>query len=59
MSLWKLLGRSASKKLEAYNMDGGWLNWSMEELICDTRRLVEDEGYAGVKIKIGSDVGVH
>ncbi|NQT40185.1 MAG: mandelate racemase/muconate lactonizing enzyme family protein, partial [Planctomycetes bacterium] len=26
--LWKLLGGSESKRVEAYNTDGGWLNWS-------------------------------
>jgi L-alanine-DL-glutamate epimerase-like enolase superfamily enzyme len=26
--LWKLLGGSAAKKVQAYNTDGGWLNWT-------------------------------
>jgi L-alanine-DL-glutamate epimerase-like enolase superfamily enzyme len=52
--LWKLLGGSASKRLEAYNTDGGWLNWPTETLVADCKRLVESEGYKGVKIKIGS-----
>lgn len=52
--LWKLLGGSGTKQLEAYNTDGGWLNWPTEQLVGDCKRLVEVEGYRGVKIKIGS-----
>ena len=51
--LWKLLGGSATKQVEAYNTDGGWLNWSLEELVQDSRRLVYEDGYRGVKIKVG------
>lgn len=51
--LWKLLGGSAAKKVEAYNTDGGWLNWSVETLVADCRRLVEEEGYRAVKLKVG------
>jgi L-alanine-DL-glutamate epimerase-like enolase superfamily enzyme len=53
--LWKLLGGSASTRIQAYNTDGGWLNWSLEQLVADARRLVEGEGYRGVKIKVGSE----
>jgi L-alanine-DL-glutamate epimerase-like enolase superfamily enzyme len=52
--LWKLLGGNGDKHLEAYNTDGGWLNWPLETLVADCKRLVESEGYRGVKIKIGS-----
>jgi len=55
LPLWKLLGGSADKKLEAYNTDGGWLNWSIESLVDDCRRMVEKEGYRAVKIKLGSE----
>jgi L-alanine-DL-glutamate epimerase-like enolase superfamily enzyme len=51
--LWKLLGGSAAKKVEAYNTDGGWLNWPIETLVADCRRLVEQEGYRAVKLKVG------
>jgi L-alanine-DL-glutamate epimerase-like enolase superfamily enzyme len=54
MPLWKLLGGSAAKPIQAYNTDSGWLNWSLEQLVADTRRLVEEQGYTGVKIKVGS-----
>jgi L-alanine-DL-glutamate epimerase-like enolase superfamily enzyme len=51
--LWKLLGGSASKKVEAYNTDGGWINWPLETVVSDCKRLVEEEGYRAVKIKVG------
>ncbi len=51
--LWKLLGGSAKKKVEAYNTDGGWLNWPMETLVSDCKRLVEVDGYRAVKLKVG------
>ncbi len=53
LPLWQLLGGSGSKKLEAYNTDGGWLNWTAEELVSDTKRLSQ-QGFQGVKIKVGS-----
>jgi len=53
MPLWKLLGGSESKQVEAYNTDGGWLNWSKDQLVDSARALV-DQGFRGVKIKIGS-----
>jgi L-alanine-DL-glutamate epimerase-like enolase superfamily enzyme len=54
LPLWKLLGGSARKRVEAYNTDGGWLNWPIEQLVADCRRLVEQDGYRAVKIKLGS-----
>lgn len=54
LPLWKLLGGSEQKRIEGYNTDGGWLNWPDETLVFDCRRLVEEEGYRGVKIKVGS-----
>ena len=53
LPLWKLLGGSASKKVEAYNTDGGWLNWPLETVVSDCKRLVEEEGYRAVKLKVG------
>jgi L-alanine-DL-glutamate epimerase-like enolase superfamily enzyme len=54
LPLWKLLGGSSAKSIQAYNTDGGWLNWSLEQLLADTRRTVEEEGYQGIKMKVGS-----
>ncbi|TWT82548.1 L-fuconate dehydratase [Planctomycetes bacterium CA13] len=51
--LWKLLGGTNQKKVEAYNTDGGWLNWPMETLVSDCQRMIDEEGYRAVKIKIG------
>ncbi len=51
--LWKLLGGSAAKKVQAYNTDGGWLNWTLETVVSDCKRLVEEEGYRAVKLKVG------
>jgi len=53
LPLWKFLGGGKGKVIEAYNTDGGWLNWSMDQLVSDARRSIEEEGYRGVKIKIG------
>ncbi len=54
LPLWKLLGGGASKEIQAYNTDGGWLNWTLDQLIADVRHHVEEQGYRGVKIKVGS-----
>lgn len=54
LPLWKLLGGSARKRVEAYNTDGGWLNWPLDRLVSDCRRMVETEGFRAVKIKLGS-----
>lgn len=56
--LWKLLGGDDGKRLEAYNTDGGWLNWSEEELVADSRRLTEEAGFRGIKIKLGKESAV-
>ena len=50
--LWKLLGGSQSVRVEAYNTDGGWLNWSKQEIV-DRAAAMVDQGFRGVKIKIG------
>lgn len=55
--LWSLKGASGNEKLEAYNTDGGWLNWSKEQLVSDCKRMVEEQGYRAVKIKVGGDSG--
>ncbi|AWB65580.1 mandelate racemase/muconate lactonizing enzyme family protein [Saccharobesus litoralis] len=57
MPLWHLLGASGKEKLEAYNTDGGWLNWSKQDLVSDCKRMVEEQGYRAVKIKVGGDSG--
>lgn len=51
LPLWKLIGGHKAR-IPSYNTDGGWLNWSLEELVDDTERLIDD-GWQGVKIKFG------
>ncbi|MFC5834731.1 mandelate racemase/muconate lactonizing enzyme family protein [Nonomuraea insulae] len=49
--LWRLLG-GTPEPVEAYNTDGGWLNFSQDELIRDLSSLL-DRGWRRVKIKVG------
>lgn len=49
--LWKLLG-ACRDRVKAYSTDGGWLSWSVDELVRDATRLVE-RGFDAVKIKLG------
>ncbi len=53
MPLWKLLGGNEHKKLEAYNTDGGWINWSVDQLV-ECAKASVDEGFRGLKLKVGS-----
>ncbi|MBI3922454.1 MAG: mandelate racemase/muconate lactonizing enzyme family protein [Armatimonadetes bacterium] len=53
--LWQYLGGHKPERIKAYCTDGGWLNWSREDLVADCKRLVEEEGFPGVKIKIGKE----
>jgi L-alanine-DL-glutamate epimerase-like enolase superfamily enzyme len=49
--LWRLLGGTAGP-VEAYNTDGGWLNFSVDELVRDLASLI-DQGWRRVKMKVG------
>lgn len=49
--LWRLLGGTADP-VEAYNTDGGWLNFSVSELARDLASLI-DQGWRRVKMKVG------
>jgi len=51
--LWKLLGGCGDKKVRAYNTDGGWLNWTIDQLVADARGSLAS-GYRGIKIKVGT-----
>jgi len=51
--LWRLLGGNGRKRLEAYNTDGGWLNWTRQQLV-DCARAAVEEGFRGIKLKVGS-----
>ena len=54
LPLWKLLGGSATDRVEAYNTDVGWLTQTRQQLVDDCRRAVEVEGFRGIKPKVGS-----
>jgi len=41
--LWRLLGGTADP-IEAYNTDGGWLNFTMDELVRDLTSLIDQDG---------------
>jgi L-alanine-DL-glutamate epimerase-like enolase superfamily enzyme len=49
--LWRLLGGHHAE-LNSYNTDGGWLNFTVDELVSDMVAMV-DEGWSWVKMKIG------
>ncbi len=54
LPLWKVLGGSP-KEVEAYNTDGGWLNFSQEQLVEDCLKMTKEEGYRSIKLKVGKD----
>ena len=49
--LWRLLG-GRQTSLKTYNTDGGWLNFTVDELINDTTEMV-GQGWNWVKVKVG------
>ena len=51
--LWHLLGGTPDKKVEAYNTDCGWLDRPRDKLVEDCRRMIEEEGFSAVKMKVG------
>jgi L-alanine-DL-glutamate epimerase-like enolase superfamily enzyme len=51
LPLWRYLG-PCRERVKAYSTDGGWLDWSVDDLLRDVTRLVE-RGFDAVKIKLG------
>jgi L-alanine-DL-glutamate epimerase-like enolase superfamily enzyme len=51
LPLWQYLG-GHHPELHSYNTDGGWLNWTIDELITDMAAMV-DAGWNRVKMKVG------
>jgi len=51
--LWRLLGGAHPRGIDAYNTDCGWLSLPDAELVNSCRKLVEEDGWQGLKIKIG------
>jgi L-alanine-DL-glutamate epimerase-like enolase superfamily enzyme len=54
MPLWSALGGTTKDVLPAYNTDIGWLSIPDDQLISGAKRVVEKEGFRGIKIKVGS-----
>lgn len=54
LPLWRLLGGAHAQGIEAYNTDCGWLSLPKAELVDSCRKLVEEAGWRGLKVKIGS-----
>jgi L-alanine-DL-glutamate epimerase-like enolase superfamily enzyme len=53
LPLWRLLGGCRPEGIAAYNTDGGWLSLTKTQLVDNCRRCVEEEGFDGVKVKVG------
>ena len=53
LPLWRLLGGSSPQGIAAYNTDAGWLNLSLEDLVANCRRSVEEHGFKAVKVNVG------
>jgi L-alanine-DL-glutamate epimerase-like enolase superfamily enzyme len=53
MPLYRLLG-GARREIPVYNTDGGWLNHTIDQLVEETKKIVES-GFRGTKIKVGKD----
>jgi len=54
MPLWMLLGGGCRHKVRCYDTNSGWLGYSLEEL-ADHAKRAADQGFLGVKVKIGSE----
>lgn len=51
--LWQLMGGSEKAKVAAYNTDCGWLVRPKDELVDDCRKMIFEEGFRAIKMKIG------
>ncbi|MEP7279371.1 MAG: mandelate racemase/muconate lactonizing enzyme family protein [Bacteroidota bacterium] len=54
LPLWGALGGVTSEVLQAYNTDIGWLSIADDKLVDGAKRVIEEEGFRGIKIKVGS-----
>jgi L-alanine-DL-glutamate epimerase-like enolase superfamily enzyme len=54
LPLWRLLGGAKPDGILAYNTDGGWLSFTKQQLVDNCRRILEEEGFRGLKMKVGS-----
>ena len=54
--LWQLLGGCESPDIPIYNTHAGWLNYTVDQLLDEGLRLV-DQGYPAIKMKVGLEDG--
>lgn len=54
MPLWSLLGGATNERVPAYNTDIGWLSIPDDKLVEGAKRTVEEDGFNGIKLKVGS-----
>ncbi len=54
LPLWMLLGGSCRRRIRCQNTTCGWLGYSLDELVDNIKRSV-DNGFRAVKVKIGSE----
>jgi len=57
--LWSLLGGAHADRVRAYNTDVGWLSLDQSELVDMCARACQQEGFTGVKIKVGQENPEH
>jgi L-alanine-DL-glutamate epimerase-like enolase superfamily enzyme len=51
LPLWRMLG-PCRERVPAYSTDGGWLDWTVDDLVRDMSELVA-RGFDAVKMKLG------
>ncbi len=51
--LWRLFGGSGKARVSAYNTDCGWLVRDTAELVDDCKKMIFEEGFGAIKMKIG------
>ena len=51
--LWKVFGGSKNTRVLAYNTDCGWLVRDTAELVDDCKKMIFEEGFNAIKMKIG------
>ncbi len=52
LPLWQLLGGARPDDVPIYNTHAGWLNYSIEQLLDEAAKLL-DQGYPALKMKVG------
>jgi L-alanine-DL-glutamate epimerase-like enolase superfamily enzyme len=52
LPLWRYLGGDKDGRVLSYNTDGGWLNYTLDELLGHLGAIV-DQGWTAVKMKVG------